>query len=154
MLLLRNAAATILIPGMVVGLVPYFIVRRGGAVAIELQATSFAAVAVIAAGAAILLWCVAQFAFEGQGTLAPIDPPTRLVQRGLYRYTRNPMYVGALLVLVGQVLLFRSRPLAVYAAAWFVVVNLFVMFYEEPALHRRFGAAYDEYCRRVPRWGV
>ncbi len=155
MLLLRNALATLLIPGTVVVLVPCLIVSdRPQGSSVAWGTIPVVGVLGIAWGAGILLWCVWRFAVEGQGTLAPIDPPTTLVQRGLYRYVRNPMYLGALLVLVGETLLFRSRALLTYTILWFVVVNLFVMLYEEPALRRRFGERYDAYCRRTRRWGV
>ncbi len=152
MLLLRNLVATILIPGTVVGLVPYVIVFAGGPVEIHGGASTLVGTGIAAAGAGVLLWCVTRFAVEGQGTLAPIDPPTRLVGGGLYRYSRNPMYVGALLVLVGEYLLVLSSALLVYIAFWFLMVNLFVMFYEEPTLRRTFGAEYEDYCRSVRRW--
>ena len=98
------------------------------------------------------LWCAWDFATAGQGTPAPIDAPKHLVVRGLYRFVRNPMYVGVLLMLTGESRAFRSLRILIYAAIVFVFFNLFVIFYEEPALTRKFGAEYDEYMRRVPRW--
>jgi protein-S-isoprenylcysteine O-methyltransferase Ste14 len=74
------------------------------------------------------------------------------VAQGLYRYVRNPMYVSVLLVLLGESVFFESRRLLLYAGIVWLVVHSFVLIYEEPALRRKFGAAYDEYCRRVPRW--
>jgi len=104
------------------------------------------------AGTAILLWGCWEFAFRGRGTPAPIDPPKVLVAEGLYRFVRNPMYLGALLILLGHVLWFQSLRLLVYVAALTALFHLFVVFYEEPLLRRKFGASYEEYCRRVPRW--
>jgi protein-S-isoprenylcysteine O-methyltransferase Ste14 len=154
-LFFRNLLATVLIPGMVVGLVPLWIVWSGpqGA-AVRWSATAVVGLFLIGGGAAVLLWSVVRFGVEGQGTLAPIDPPTKLVQEGLYRYTRNPMYLGALVILIGEVVVFRSRALLWYAAIWFVAVNLFVVFYEEPTLRRRFGERYKAYCARTRRWWV
>ncbi len=103
-------------------------------------------------GVGVNLWCAWDFAVTGRGTPAPIDPPKELVARGLYAYVRNPMYVGVLSILLGEVLLFASRTLLWYAAAVFVGFNLFVLLYEEPTLRRKFGVAYERYCARVPRW--
>jgi protein-S-isoprenylcysteine O-methyltransferase Ste14 len=104
-------------------------------------------------GGAIYLWCAFwAFAGVGGGTPAPIDPPRRLVVHGLYRYVRNPMYWGVLLMLAGESLSFRSRLLLEYSLAVAVGFMLFVLLYEEPALRRKFGAAHDEYRRSVPRW--
>jgi protein-S-isoprenylcysteine O-methyltransferase Ste14 len=93
-----------------------------------------------------------RFAIHGRGTPAPVMPPTRLVVTGLYRYVRNPMYVAVLWIIVGQGLLFGSRRLLIYAAVFWVAVELFVLLYEEPALRARFGADYAAYTAAVRRW--
>ncbi|MGH7699850.1 MAG: methyltransferase family protein [Gemmatimonadales bacterium] len=111
-----------------------------------------AGIAVVAAGAALVLWCVLTFAFVGRGTPAPFDPPRRLVVRGPYRFVRNPMYIGAGLALAGAALFYRSPSLLAYAALFWLVTHLFVVWYEEPVLRRTFGDAYDVYCRAVRRW--
>ena len=71
---------------------------------------------------------------------------------GLYRIVRNPMYVGVLLVVVGQGLPFASWPVLVWTAVLAGVFHLFVVFVEEPSLRARFGVEYETYCRRVGRW--
>lgn len=106
----------------------------------------------IALGVAVYLWCVWNFAARGQGTPAPIDPPRTLVVQGLYRWVRNPMYVGVGLVLAGETLLFGSLSLLLYTLLVLLACHLFVVLYEEPTLRRRFGRAYEDYCRAVPRW--
>ena len=103
-------------------------------------------------GAAVLLRCIWEFMVTGRGTLAPVDPPTQLVVRGLYRYVRNPMYLGAFTMLLGEAALFKSLALLEYAVAWFIIINLIVLFREEPVLRRRFGESYDRYVRSVHRW--
>ena len=103
-------------------------------------------------GAAALLWCVWDFASFGRGTPAPIDPPKKLVVRGLYRIVRNPMYVGGLLVLLGWLALYQTLALGLYALAVALGFHLWTVFYEEPHLRRVFGAQYDGYCARVGRW--
>jgi protein-S-isoprenylcysteine O-methyltransferase Ste14 len=111
-----------------------------------------AGIPLILAGAAVLIDCVVKFAVTGKGTLAPIDPPKKLVTGGLYRFVRNPMYVGGLLVLFGQALFFRSSSLLLYALAWWLVVHLFIVLYEEPHLRSVFGTDYENYRTAVPRW--
>jgi len=106
----------------------------------------------IAAGLLLLGACIWEFARSGRGTLSPLDPPTALVVRGLYRYVRNPMYLGVTTIILGEALLTGSVALLVYWVVWFVAVNLFVLGYEEPTLRRQFGASYEEYTRRVGRW--
>lgn len=88
----------------------------------------------------------------GRGTLSPVDPPRELVIRGLYRYVRNPMYVGVSLIVLGEAALTRSRALLLYWAVFFAAVNVFVIGYEEPNLRRRFGESYERYTQRVGRW--
>ena len=100
----------------------------------------------------MLIWCFWDFLAKGKGTPAPIDPPRELVVSGLYKYVRNPMYVGVLLVIIGHFLWFGFWALLIYAMFVFLAFGSFVIFYEEPNLKRRFGAAYEEYLRRVPRW--
>lgn len=86
------------------------------------------------------------------GTPVPVASPPRLVVEGLYRYVRNPIYVGFFVVLIGQALLFGSTGMATYAALAWCVGALAVRFYEQPRLARRFGAEYEHYRRAVPAW--
>ena len=92
------------------------------------------------------------FVREGRGTHAPFDPPRALVRSLFYRRTRNPMYLLYVVVLAGEALAWRSLALAAYAAAFALLVHVFVVCVEEPGLRRRFGAAYAAYCAEVPRW--
>jgi protein-S-isoprenylcysteine O-methyltransferase Ste14 len=107
---------------------------------------------VTAAGSLLIVWCVLTFAFVGEGTPAPFDPPRQLVVRGPYRLVRNPMYIGAGLALGGAALAYESGRLAAYAALLLGILHVFVRLYEEPVLRRTFGAEYDAYCTRVARW--
>jgi protein-S-isoprenylcysteine O-methyltransferase Ste14 len=106
----------------------------------------------IAIGAALALACIGEFATRGRGTPAPMDPPRELVVHGPYRIVRNPMYVGVLLVLLGELSIAFSRDFAIYIAAWFTAMNLLVRFYEEPTLRGKFGDSYERYTREVGRW--
>ena len=115
---------------------------------------SLPAIVLMSIGAAIMLKCVWDFAWMGRGTPAPWDPPRRLVVTGLYRYVRNPMYVGMGTFLLGEALLLPEITrgmLIVMAAAW-VTVTAFIMLYEEPTLRRLFADDYRNYCSHVRRW--
>jgi len=103
-------------------------------------------------GAAIYFWCAWDFSVKGLGTPAPIDAPKNLVVNGLYRYLRNPMYVGVFFLVLSRAVYFWSVPIVVYLLLLMICVNLFVLFYEEPHLRKMFDEQYLDYCRRVPRW--
>ena len=106
----------------------------------------------LAAGAALVLETTARFAFQGRGTPAPWAPPERFVERGSYRFVRSPMYLGVLLLVVGQALLLGREVLFAWAAVAWLIFELSLVLWEEPGLRRRFGASYDDYRRRVRRW--
>lgn len=103
-------------------------------------------------GVLIIVQCCADIIRRGRGTPAFVDPPKELVVAGLYRYVRNPIYVGAMLFQVGFILWFGSALAIVYALLFFLGFNVLILIVEEPILRNQFGAAYEEYCRRVPRW--
>jgi hypothetical protein len=109
-------------------------------------------VMLLATGLIALIQAFARFVVEGLGTPVPVAAPDRLVVGGLYRYVRNPMYVAALAIIVGQALALGQLGLLLYAAALWLITAAFVRFYEEPALTRRFGADYVAYRRAVPAW--
>lgn len=150
-LLVRNIFWTILIPGAVTVYVPLLILGQNPYPEIW-GMLQWLALPLALAGAVILFYCIATFGFVGRGTLSPLDAPRRLVVRGLYRYVRNPMYCGVLLILVAEAAFFESVALLVYTGAWLVLVNLAIVFYEEPSLQRQFGESYNEYSRTVRRW--
>jgi protein-S-isoprenylcysteine O-methyltransferase Ste14 len=151
-LVARSLLWTILLPGLVAGFVPWRFFGLGAVRPDWGRPLDLLGVAAVGVGVLLLGACILEFARSGRGTLAPMDPPKELVVQGLYRFVRNPMYLSVALILVGECLLTRSVPLVWYAAAWFVVVNLFVIGYEEPTLRRTFGASYERYVRRVGRW--
>ena len=106
----------------------------------------------LAAGIMVLLWCIRDFYAAGKGTLAPWDPPKHLVRVGCYRFTRNPMYVGIVFLLVGWSLLAGSRWLGIYTAILGLGFHLRVVLYEEPTLLKKFGPEFERYAATVPRW--
>jgi protein-S-isoprenylcysteine O-methyltransferase Ste14 len=103
-------------------------------------------------GAALTVACVATFVVRGQGTPAPFDPPRAFVASGPYRWVRNPMYIGAFLLLAGYALCATSFAALLVAFAMLAAAWLFVLVYEERSLERRFGESYRAYRRATPRW--
>jgi len=150
-LFLRNLFFTILQPGVVAGLVPYLIIRENMH-SLPFAWFHFLGILIFAIGLFITLHCIARFAIDGKGTLSPADPTKKLVIRGLYKYTRNPMYAGVMLVLIGEAIFFASFHLLIYAGFVFSAFTLFVIYFEEPRLKRDFGEEYAEYRKRVKRW--
>jgi protein-S-isoprenylcysteine O-methyltransferase Ste14 len=148
-LVVRNLLFTIAVPGLGGVLVPWWILTRDGGSATP---AAWEALPVIAAGVALYLWCVWNFAAVGRGTPGPWDAPSRVVATGPYRWVRNPIYLAALLIVLGEAWLFLSPPLLAYAGAVAVFFHLLVTGYEEPTLRRRFGGTYLQYRRTVPRW--
>jgi protein-S-isoprenylcysteine O-methyltransferase Ste14 len=106
---------------------------------------------IVSLGIIVLLACVREFYRAGKGTLAPWSPPKHLVTSGLYRFSRNPMYVGVVVILMGWALAFRSRAHIIYALVVSVVFYGRVLFFEEPWLERTHGAAWRRYRAEVPR---
>lgn len=100
----------------------------------------------------MVLWSFWNFIFNGHGTPAPIDPPKELVAVGFYKYVRNPMYVGVLLMLFSEFLWLGYWYLLAYAFFFFFACHSFVTLYEERTLRKKFGRAYENYLKTVPRW--
>lgn len=146
-LIVRNLLFTIVVPGAGGGYVPWLILTRHNA-----SPHAWYAVPVIAAGVALYLACVWEFAVVGRGTPGLWDAPRQLVAAGPYRWVRNPIYLAALLIVSGLAALFESPPLLLYAAGLAVAFHLFVLGYEEPRLRARFGEGYEAYRRTVSRW--
>ncbi|HZN75479.1 MAG TPA: methyltransferase [Micromonosporaceae bacterium] len=155
----RSVAATgsavffALAPGTFAGLVPWGLTgwRLGRPISDWLPLRILGLLLVVAGGA-MLVHAFVRFVVEGLGTPAPIAPPENLVVGGPYRYVRNPMYVAVLAALAGQALLLWQPVLVGYGLLVAVAVVAFVLGYEQPALHRKFGAQYEAYRRAVPGW--
>lgn len=149
LLFIKILVFTVLVPGTVAGYLPWYMVRD---LPIEYTPWVYPAGLCFVVGVATYLWCAYDFGVAGRGTPAPIDAPKRLVVRGLYRYVRNPMYVGVVTVIAGWAMLYQSGNLLKYLAAVFVFFHLLVVFYEEPHLKRLFGDEYTAYRSKVGRW--
>jgi protein-S-isoprenylcysteine O-methyltransferase Ste14 len=155
---LRHLISILLLPFVVVLGVPYLLLTTGAASDFLWQNPYLVhggrvlGSAVGVTGLVLFIWCVVLFARVGKGTLAPWDPTRRLVATGPYRYVRNPMILAVAAMLAGQVLFFGSLALAAWCAVFVIVNHVYFLAVEEPGLERRFGEAYGEYQRRVPRW--
>lgn len=148
----RATAMTILLPGMVAGLIPYRLARGAWALPFASALTPWLGWPLLLLGIAVLFLTIWAFAWSGGGTLAPWDAPTTLVQGGLYRWVRNPMYLGVLATILGQGLLWSSLGVLIYAVAIAIAFHARVVHFEEPVLRRQFGAPFVAYLRAVPRW--
>jgi len=148
-LIVRNLMFTVVVPGLGGAWEPWRILTSQGRTAAP---AAWEAVGVIAIGTALYVWCVWNFAAVGRGTPGPWDAPSHCVAAGPYRWVRNPIYIAALVIVLGEAWLFLSLPLLAYAGVMAVFFHLFVTGYEERALRRRFGRTYLEYRRTVPRW--
>ena len=132
MVALKTLLFTILVPGTVTVLIPYLLLSSGIQqwFPVKFGVVRFLGPVPMLMGILIYLRCAWDFTFTGRGTPAPIDPPKELVVKGLYRYVRNPMYVGVLLILLGEALLFESVVVLLYALLLLSASHLFVIFYE------------------------
>ena len=143
----------VLFPGTVVVYIPYRILEPTSIPNLVTWSLShYAAVIVLTCGVAILFKCVRDFAYIGSGTLAPFDETHKLVVIGLYRYVRNPMYVGVMLILLGESWFFWSIRLLEYTGVCFVVANMLVFGFEEVRLRHKYGDEYQRYSKQVGRW--
>ena len=155
MWIVRHAFAIVILPVTMTILVPWWVIR-GNAFQMPVLALDWlfvvAGMIVFAAGFVLFVATVFLFATRGRGTLAPWDPPSRLVIAGPYRYVRNPMIAGVILIIIAESLIFRSLSLAEWAAAFFVINAIYFPLIEEPGLERRFGEEYRRYKRHVRRF--
>ncbi|MGH2839624.1 MAG: methyltransferase family protein [Solirubrobacteraceae bacterium] len=147
---LGSLAFLVLVPGTVAGVLPWAL--TGWEARSPWPPLQVVGMALVAAGAGVLLHAFARFVVEGVGTPAPVAPTERLVVGGLYRHVRNPMYLAVAATIVGQALILGRFGLLVYAVLFGVTVAAFVHGYEEPALAARYGEEYDAYRSAVPAW--
>ena len=148
-LALRNLLFTAVVPGTGGVYLPWLILTRHGA---SPRPVAWYAAGVIAAGVVLYLRCLWAFAVVGRGTPGPWDPPRRVVAAGPYRWVRNPIYLAAMLIVLGEAWLFGSAALLLYAGVAAVAFQLLVVGYEEPRLRAQFGERYEAYRRTVSRW--
>ena len=141
------------LPATVIVLAPYWLTGwRLREPFLGTTLTRWVGALLVVAALPVFVSFLGRFVFEGRGTPAPIAPTERLVVGGPFRWVRNPGYVAVDAMLIGQGLLFGSPAVLVYAALIALAFHVFVLVYEEPTLRQTYGAEYDAYCRRVPRW--
>jgi protein-S-isoprenylcysteine O-methyltransferase Ste14 len=148
---LKSSLFLILVPGLLLVAFPIWLMGNSPAL-IDVGSLRWCALPFWTVGGVTMLWCFYDFTTKGRGTPAPIDPPRELVASGPYRCVRNPMYVAGLTALLGHALWWPSLSLIAAPAIFFLATHTFVTLYEEPNLRKKFGAAYEQYCRDVPRW--
>jgi protein-S-isoprenylcysteine O-methyltransferase Ste14 len=150
---LGSAIFLFIAPGAVAGYVPWSIGRwRVHAPFLGYTALRVIGVLLLAVGLVILLEAFLRFALKGIGTPAPVFPTRHLVVSGSYHYVRNPMYVAVVSLILGQGMIFGDVRILVYGLCVWLMMHIFVLIYEEPALRRSFSAEYAGYCAHVPRW--
>jgi protein-S-isoprenylcysteine O-methyltransferase Ste14 len=148
-----SAVFLVIAPGFVAGWMPWWISHwRIEAPFFGMQLFRFVGAVLLTVGVVVLLDSFLRFALQGIGTPAPVFPTRHLVVSGLYRYVRNPMYVGVEITILGQGLIFGNLWLLAYGGLVFLLFHLFVLFYEEPTLKATYGSEYESFCAQVPRW--
>ena len=156
-MLVRHLLSIALLPFVVVGLVPRWLLTIDVRKPAEASAPLFAVgratgLLLFAAGLALFVWCVVLFARVGRGTLAPWDPTCRLVVVGPYRHVRNPMITAVCTMLAGEALFFHSARIGEWLLLFVVINHTYFLLLEEPGLLARFGEEYVRYREAVPRW--
>jgi protein-S-isoprenylcysteine O-methyltransferase Ste14 len=145
---LKAAIAFLALPFMVTAVVPTLLILIDP----WRVTNSMFAYIVLIPGLTLLFVCIRDFYTIGKGTLAPWAPPANFVQVGFYKYSRNPMYLGVLLIITGLALRFGSPLTGMFMILFAIIVNINIRFIEEPKLAERFGVEWVQYCKEVPRW--
>ena len=148
---LKTILFLLLVPGLLLVALPVWLMKTDPAL-FSFGIFRWLAVPFWAVGALMVLWCHWVFTLRGRGTPSPTDPPKELVVVGLYRYVRNPIYVGVIILLFGHVFWHPSSAILSMLPIVALSAYLFVTLYEEPHLRKTFSAAYENYCSSVPRW--
>ena len=161
LLWIRGIFFTILVPGTVAGYVPYLFMRNRVP---DLKIGSFHPIGfyIMCTGIFIYLWTAVSFLLRGKGTPAIWfakaisfiigEEPVKMVSSGLYRYSRNPMYIGVMTTIAGEGIYFQYSILLWYALSLFIFYTLVAIFIEEPRLEKKFGDEYKAYKKRTRRW--
>jgi len=155
---LRAHAYAVLVIGVFLGALPWFVVQVVSGVPLKpsvdwpFSASGYLGLLLAATGGALSYACMLLFVIRGKGTAFPTDPPLVFVPGGPYRCVRNPMYLGNAVLAIGIGLYLSSVPYLLYTGALMVAMNFYVAAIEEPRLAERFGASYEMYRRSTPRW--
>jgi protein-S-isoprenylcysteine O-methyltransferase Ste14 len=155
--LLRHVFSIAVLPFTMAVIIPWWLTRRPPVLLFDgpllpQLAVQVLGVVLLAIGLLLFVSSLRRFATEGQGTLAPWDPPRALVLHGPYRYVRNPMISGVIFILFGEALLLFSALHLSWAVIFLVLNMIYIPLLEEPQLEQRFGEPYREYRRHVRRF--
>lgn len=157
---IKSIIFTLIVPGFVLGYVPYILYDAQGSFGIGILRNI--GWLLIALGTLLYAWSVLNFLIEGNGTPAIWftkqlkkligEEPSKLVSSGLYKISRNPMYLGVLMIVFGQSILLESKSILIYTGILAVLFHLVVVFLEEPHLKKKYGEEYERYLKNTPRW--
>ncbi len=145
----RALLAFLLVPVVVAGITPYLLAQYDP---FKGSPYLLLGLIVIGFGLMMLLWCVRDFYVAGKGTLAPWDPPKKLVTIGLYRHVRNPMYIAVFFILSGWIITTASPFIFGFSICLLTAFYFRVKMHEEPWAEKRFGTEWQVYKNHVPRW--
>lgn len=151
-MIIKHLRDILILPATVLLIVPWLIYRYSPENIPGYMTIKVLSVVVFIAGLLLFSWTVQLFEIIGKGTLAPWSSKTNLVVTGPYKYCRNPMITGVLLMLIGEALWFRCDNILLWAMLFFIINTLYFIYFEEPFLENKFGDAYRQYKSRVPRW--
>lgn len=147
----------VLVIGLFLALLPFGVIKLVGLIPLKsfsgLDKFFFiAGICLVILGGALSYSCMTIFVTKGQGTAFPTDPPRKFVVLGAYKYVRNPMYIGNLVLAFGVGLFLQSATYLIYTFLLAVVTHFYIVFHEEPRLVQRFGQEYIEYYKMTNRW--
>jgi protein-S-isoprenylcysteine O-methyltransferase Ste14 len=161
MLWIKGIIFTILIPGTVAGFAPHWLTMNR-IPDVNLGYFRWVGIVLMIIGIIIYLLTAISFLLRGKGTPAIWftraigfiigEEPVKMVSSGLYKYSRNPMYIGVMTVVAGEGLFFQYSILLYYVLILFMMFHLVVVFIEEPHLENKFGKEYKEFKKRTRRW--
>jgi protein-S-isoprenylcysteine O-methyltransferase Ste14 len=151
-LILKTIAFSLTLPLFFALILPLIILFYLNFYTFEIFFFNYLGIILIIIGIAIYSISCYYFIFYGKGTPSPLDEPKMLITEGIYKYTRNPMYLSGVLIVLGEAIFFESLMILAYTFLLFVIYHLFIVFYEEPHLIRKYGKLYEEYMKRTPRW--
>jgi protein-S-isoprenylcysteine O-methyltransferase Ste14 len=152
-MIILSILSILIVPLITFFIIPYlFVANKLAAWPQQIGVLEVIAGILILFGLVLFTWVIYAHAQYGKGTPAPFNPPKKFVASGAYRYSRNPMYVGAITLLVGEALLLKAPWMLLFTACMFLLFLLYVKYEEEPRLIQRYGPSYQEYMKKVPRW--
>ena len=157
MKLLIRTLFSLILPVTITVIIPVFVILGFNNHLLAFDSALFGAMLVIGTflivlGLGFVIYTNQAFFRIGNGTLAPWDPPKKLVVAGAYKYVRNPMISGVLMIVLGEALIFASIELFILFVLFFIVNHVYFVYSEEPGLVKRFGDDYILYKKNVPRW--